>query len=53
MDPSVWGARPHDLLALAAHNLGLKDEAIEHGLLAVEYDSNDSRLVNNLTFYKA
>jgi tetratricopeptide (TPR) repeat protein len=51
MDPSVWGAKPHDLLALAAHYLGKHDEAVEHGTLAVELEPNDERLKRNLEFY--
>jgi tetratricopeptide (TPR) repeat protein len=53
MDPSVWSARPHDLLALSAYNLGLYDEALEHGQLAVDFEPTDSRLQSNLEFYKA
>jgi len=52
MDPSVWGSRPHDLLAVAAYHLGLKDEAIEHGQIAVDLDPHDTRLITNLAFYK-
>jgi Flp pilus assembly protein TadD len=52
MDPEVWGSRPHDLAAGAAHNLGLKEEAIQHGEKAVELSPNDERLINNLIFYK-
>ena len=51
MDPSVWGAKPHDLLALAAYHLGKQDEAVEHGTLAVELGPNDERLKRNLEFY--
>lgn len=51
MDPSVWGAKPHDLLALAAHNIGLRDEAVEHGALAAQLAPHDPRLKSNLEFY--
>jgi tetratricopeptide (TPR) repeat protein len=51
MDPTAWGARPHDLLALASYNLGDYDTAVEHGKLACELDPNDARLMNNLVFY--
>lgn len=51
MDPSVWGAKPHDLLALAAYHLGKHDEAVEHGALAVELEPGDDRLKRNLEFY--
>ena len=52
MDPSVWGAKPHDLFAIAAHHLGMKDYAVQHGQLAVDKDPNDKRLQTNLNFYK-
>lgn len=51
MDPSVWGAKPHDLLALAAHNIGFQDEAVEHGALAAQLAPHDPRLKSNLEFY--
>jgi tetratricopeptide (TPR) repeat protein len=51
MDPSVWGARPHDLLALAAYHIGKHDEAVEHGTLAVELAPGDERMKRNLEFY--
>ena len=53
MDPSVWGAKPHDLLALAAHNIGLRGEAAKHGALAVELAPSDPRLKSNLEFYSS
>ena len=52
MDPSVWGAKPHDLLAISAHYLGLKHLAIEHGEIAVSLAPDDERLKANLQFYK-
>lgn len=51
MDPTVWGAKPHDLLALSAYHLGRYDEAIEHGTIACELEPTDERLSNNLKFY--
>lgn len=51
MDPSVWGAKPHDLLAISAYHLGLKNDAIEHGRIALELDPDNTRLQNNLTYY--
>ena len=51
MDPSVWGAKPHDLLALAAYHLGKHGDAIEHGQIACELEPSDSRLKRNLEFY--
>lgn len=52
MDPSVWGSKPHDLLAISAHWLGMKDLAIEHGTIAADLEPNDDRLASNLAFYK-
>ena len=51
-DPSVWGYKLHDLNAISAHWLGLKELAIEHGTIAVELEPNDERLKENLEFYK-
>lgn len=51
-DAKAWGAAPHDFLAIAAHKLGLKEEAIKHGTIAVEYEPNNQRLTNNLKYYK-
>lgn len=52
MDPSVWGAKPHDFLAIAAYHLGFKELAIEHGEKAVALEPHDERLVKNLAFYR-
>lgn len=52
MDPSVWGAKPHDLLALAAYHLGKYDEAIYQGEIACDLEPNDERLKSNLAFYR-
>lgn len=52
MDPAAWGHKPHDLLALAAYNLGLYDLAVEHGQIAVDLNHSDTRLHTNLEFYK-
>lgn len=52
MDPSVWGAKPYDYAALACHNLGMKDKAIEYGEKAVKLEPTDQRLIRNLEYYK-
>lgn len=52
MNPEVWGAQPHDLKAIAAYHLGLKDIAIEHGQLAVDLEPHNQRLIDNLKYYK-
>lgn len=53
MDPSVWEAKPHDLCAIAAFNLGLKDIAIEQGKLALAFEPDNERLKNNQQYYEA
>jgi hypothetical protein len=50
-DPEVWGYKPYDLAAIAAYNLGLKDEAIRYGQAAVDLSPNDERLARNLEYY--
>lgn len=52
VDPEVWTWKPHDMVAIAAHWLGMKDLAIEHGKLAVAAAPNDLRLSANVTFYE-
>lgn len=51
MNPEAWGALPHDLLAISAHYLGIKDVAITHGKIAIELDPDNTRLINNLNYY--
>ena len=51
-DPAVWGSQPHDLAALAAWHMGLKEVAKEQGQLAVELDPNDNRLKDNLLWFR-
>jgi glycosyltransferase involved in cell wall biosynthesis len=53
MDPSVWGSKPHDLLAISAYHLGDKSTAIKHGKIASELEPDNTRLKNNLVFYMA
>ena len=50
VDPTVWGASPHDYAGIAAWNLGLYDEAVKHGRKAVELAPDDLRLRQNLGF---
>ena len=49
--PESWSYEPHDLAALAAWNLGLKDQAIEHGTIALGKSPDDERLATNLEWY--
>lgn len=51
VDPAVWGAQPHDLAAIAAWNLGMRDIAAEQGKLAVDLSPDDFRLKNNLEWF--
>ena len=53
VDPEVWGYQPHDIAAISAWNLGLKDIAIEQGQLAVDKAPNDGRLIANLALYNS
>ncbi len=52
MDPTVWGHKPHDYLAIAAYNLGKYNDAVEHGEIACQLNPNDQRLAGNLTHYR-
>lgn len=52
-DPEVWGSKPHDLAAIAAWNLGLKDVALVQAKIALELNPADMRLQNNLKFLEA
>jgi tetratricopeptide (TPR) repeat protein len=49
-DPAVWGYYAHDLLAVAAWNMGLKDEAKKQAKLALAHSPDDLRLKCNLAF---
>lgn len=53
MDPTVWGSKPHDLLAISAYNLQNYEQAIIHGGIAVQLDPDNTRLQTNLDFYRA
>jgi tetratricopeptide (TPR) repeat protein len=52
MNPEVWGAKPHDLLAISAYNLDKYDDAIRHGELALQLDPDNTRLKTNLDYYR-
>lgn len=53
MNPDVWGALPHDLAAIAAYQLGLKNDAIEQGKLALSFEPENERLLLNQKHYEA
>lgn len=48
----AWGWRPHDLASLAAWNLKMYKEALEHAGKALVHNSTDSRLQNNWQIIK-
>jgi glycosyltransferase involved in cell wall biosynthesis len=50
VDPTVWGAAPHDLASIAAWNMGLHQIALDHAKKAVELSPDDLRLRQNLKF---
>ena len=50
VDPEVWGFQPHDLAAVSAWHLGLKDMALTQAKLALEHSPDDIRLQNNVKF---
>jgi tetratricopeptide (TPR) repeat protein len=52
MDPSVWGARPHDLMALACFYAGEYEKAEKHGEIACELEPMNARYKTNLDWYK-
>ena len=51
-DPKAWSELPYDLAAIAAHNLGHKEEALTYGEKALMLNPTDERLKKNLEFYK-
>lgn len=50
-DPAVWGAQPHDLAAVAAWHMGMKDVAAEQGAIAAELEPDNKRLQENLLWF--
>ena len=44
----AWSWLPHDLAAIAAWNLGLRKEALDHAKQATQLNKSDTRLQNNL-----
>ena len=49
----AWGSLPYDLAAISAWNLGLKEDSIKYGELALSLDPLNSRLEDNLSYYKS
>ena len=50
-DPLVWGYQAHDLAAIAAWKLGMKEIAIKQGQIAVDLEPGDERLAQNLRHF--
>jgi glycosyltransferase involved in cell wall biosynthesis len=48
----AWGSTPYDIAAISCYKLGNKDKAREYGELAVSLSPQDSRLRENLRWYK-
>lgn len=51
-DPAVWGDWPHDLAAISAHHLRMREAAIKHGEAALELSPTNKRLADNLNYYR-
>jgi hypothetical protein len=51
-EPDAYGWWPNDMVALAAHRIGLDKEALHHGQVAVDLNPTDQRLKDNLIWYK-
>lgn len=51
-DERAWEWQSYDYAALAAHNLGIKKDAVSWGSQAVEMNPTDQRLKTNLAFYQ-
>jgi len=50
--PEVWTWWGYDLIALASHRLGLHEDAVKYGELALAGAPEIERLRNNLKYYK-
>jgi glycosyltransferase involved in cell wall biosynthesis len=48
----AFGSLLDDIAAVSCYHLKMADEAIKHGLKALESDPGDGRLHNNLIYYK-
>ncbi|NDE54964.1 MAG: hypothetical protein EB069_10415 [Actinobacteria bacterium] len=47
-DDTLWGAPPHDWASLAASRAGLHEQAVVEAALAIKYEPNNARLLENL-----
>lgn len=50
-DPGAWSFKPHEIAMISSYNLGMQDEAIEHGrmALALAKDEDKIRIQSNLS----
>lgn len=48
----AWGYILYDLAAIAAYRLGDRKNALKYGLIAVQKEPQDSRLIANLGYYQ-
>lgn len=51
-DGSCWGFEPYDLAALSSYYLGISDQAVKYGQIAIDLDPQNQRLIKNMEFYK-
>lgn len=47
----AWNWLPHDLAAISAYHLGMKDIAIAQGVIAMQKNPDDKRLADNMLWY--
>lgn len=51
-EPEAWGSRPADLAAISSYYLGLYDDALKYGQMALDLSPDDQRLQSNMFFYE-
>lgn len=49
--PECWNSEPYDYLSICYYNLGKINKAIENCRLAISYNPNEQRLINNLKIF--
>lgn len=47
-EPEAWGGYPHDIAAVAAFNLGHKNDALKHAVKAANLEPHDERIQKNV-----
>lgn len=52
VDPECWSWKPFDFGALAAYHLGMSNQALHWGQIALSYEPENERLAKNLLYYK-